>query len=111
MTIIVANARTYRGDGIYVGRRHPRFKASPLANPYRVGTGMSRTLAATLYEKWLDDQMKSDTPARREIMRLVELYKRNGAMTLICWCAPLMCHGHYVAEVMGQLSRDGVGDA
>ena len=97
--IKVVNKRTYKGPGEYIGR------PSSLGNPYshqentiaqfKVAT---RDDSIDKYDIWLDEQLKSDTAAKREFDRLVEIYKNTGELTLVCWCDPLRCHGHSIKK-------------
>lgn len=93
--ITVASIRTTRA-GEYIGRRMPRQRlaGSPLGNPFPVPQ-FSREEALERYQDWLADQLQRDTPARREFDRLVAL-ARAGDLTLLCWCAPLACHGDII---------------
>ena len=68
----------------------------PLAD-FKVDT---RDEAIDLYREWLIDHIQADTPQRRELYRLVEIYERTGSLTLICCCAPKRCHGQVIAEVI-----------
>ncbi len=98
MTINVVNKKSHKptSSDWYIGR------PSPLGNPFTHLTG--RTLAQYVcatrdeairrYEDWLDEQLASNALVREEFKALVE-YAREGDVTnLVCWCAPLACHGH-----------------
>ena len=64
----------------YIGR------SSPLGNPFIIGRDGTRNDVVAKYRQWLWQQMQSDP----SILRLVaELEGRD----LVCWCAPLPCHG------------------
>ncbi len=101
--IEVVNKRSGRG-GVYIGR------PSPLGNPFthlearsraevRVG---SRAEAIARYGSWLDEQLAAATPARAVYERLLS-QARRGDLTLVCWCAPLSCHGDVLKA---RLERD-----
>lgn len=92
--ITVANIRTHQ-DGVYIGRRMPGRDGSPLGNPYRLAPGALRADVIAKYETWLDMQLSSDTPARRAFDQLVAA-ARHGDLVLLCWCAPLECHGDVI---------------
>lgn len=67
--------------------------------------GMERGAALARYRTWLAHQMRlENSPARAEIWRLVEL-ARTGDVTLLCWCAPLPCHGDVVKQVVEDCIR------
>ena len=99
--IEVANKKTHRGEGIYIGR------PSPLGNPFthRPGTLAevvvgSRDEAVDRYRDWLRKQWQAGGPARAELLRLARIYKDTGQLTLVCWCHPERCHGDVLAEVI-----------
>lgn len=100
MSITVANIRTTK-DGVYIGRRMPRQRldGSPLANPYKLDPGDTREAIINVYRGWLSKRLSSDTPQEREIERLTEL-ARHGDLVLLCWCAPLSCHGDVVKAII-----------
>lgn len=102
MLITVANVRTTK-DGVYIGRAMPRqgLKASPLGNPYRLDEGEDRSVPIEQYRRRLLAFLQHDTAERREIERLTEL-ARAGDLVLLCWCAPLACHGDVVKEIIEQ---------
>ena len=100
-SIRVVNKRTHKGEGVYIGR------PSVLGNPFSHLSGTladfkvdTRDEAIDLYREWLIDHIQADTPQRRELYRLVEIYERTGSLTLICCCAPKRCHGQVIAEVI-----------
>jgi len=88
-------------DGEYIGRAMPRMgiKASPLGNPYRLDEGVDRAVPIKQYERRLRVLLQQDTAERREIERLTEL-ARHGDLVLLCWCAPLSCHGDVVKTII-----------
>lgn len=100
--IEILNARLAKPlpeDAIYIGRAHPRFgRGSPLGNPFRVSPALSREEAVKKYRARLNEQWLRPGPVRDELLRLIDLYKRDGRLQLICWCAPEACHGDVVAE-------------
>lgn len=105
--IAVKNIRHTR-DGVYVGRwnSHYRLQSSPLANPYKLAPGGSREPIIDRYARWLDAQLASDTRARREFDRLVEM-ARVGDVTLLCWCAPAACHADVIkARIVAALAAE-----
>lgn len=105
MTITVANIR-HTKKGVYIGRAMPRqgLKASPLGNPYKLLKDCPRWVPIAQFQEWLEWQMENDSPARREIERLTEM-ARQGDLVLLCWCAPLSCHGDVVkAEIERRLA-------
>ena len=92
--ITVANVRTAT-NGVYIGRAMPGRAGSPLGNPYKLKSGAQRGAVIAQYEVWLDVQLSSDTPAHRAFDALIEA-ARHGDLVLLCWCAPLECHGDVI---------------
>ena len=92
--ITVANIRTNQ-DGVYIGRRMPGRNGSPLGNPYTLTPRTARAAVIAEYEAWLDVQLSSGTRVRRAFDQLVEA-ARHGDLVLLCWCAPLECHGDVI---------------
>lgn len=69
--------------GIYIGR------PSKFGNPFVIGVDGTRAQVIAKYRKWLLGQPNLVAAARRE------LAGRN----LVCWCAPLACHGDVLLEI------------
>jgi hypothetical protein len=93
--ITVASKRT-GGRGEYIGR------PSPLGNPFVIGRDGDRDTVVDKYHAWLVGLWNSNSnhPACSELIRLYELHKQQGELTLVCWCAPQRCHGDVVKEVI-----------
>lgn len=91
--IEVLNKRS-GAKGLYIGR------PSVLGNPFSIGADGSRKEVIEKYEAWLRDQWRKGTPAKAELIRLAKLYKAGQPLSLVCWCAPLPCHGHVLARAI-----------
>lgn len=103
--ITVVNVRhDRRPEIIYVGRRVRGRAGSPLGNPFKVGEYED---PIGRYELWLEEQLQRDTPARREIERLVALHQAGVPLLLGCWCAPAPCHGDVIKATIERLARAG----
>ncbi|BCM87658.1 DUF4326 domain-containing protein [Methylobacterium indicum] len=73
----VLNRRTGTHDGaIYIGR------GSKWGNPFVIGKNGTRAEVIAKYGRWLADQ-------HHLLRSLDELRDRD----LLCWCAPMACHG------------------
>lgn len=93
--IRVENKRKYSGPGEYVGR------PSTLGNPYSERIH-GRDGCIKMYKTWFKGQISSG-PGRRELDRLTEIARKRD-LVLICWCAPLACHGDVIkAEIERRL--------
>jgi hypothetical protein len=79
--------------GVYVGR------PTPLGNPLRLEREDRREEVVARYAAWLEGELHR---GNREVARaLEELYrrlKRQGTLTLLCFCAPRRCHAEVIAE-------------
>lgn len=103
--IKVMNKHNYSGDGIEIcrpsvfGNDWSHLKNSRAK--YHVKT---RREAIDRWEEWFDEQPE-DSPVKQEFRKLVEKYKREGELTLICFCVPLECHGHVLARKIDEVVR------
>lgn len=79
----VENKRFYHGPGIYVGR------PSKFGNPIKIrrDTIEDRSECLSEYIEYVYDHQEIVTWAREELKDA----------TLICWCAPKLCHAHVLA--------------
>jgi hypothetical protein len=78
-------------DAVYIGRRNARYRlpASKWANPFSVRREADREAVIATYERWLQLQ-------RHLVDALPELAERD----LVCWCAPLPCHGDALLRLL-----------
>ncbi|MFI5269885.1 MAG: DUF4326 domain-containing protein [Chloroflexota bacterium] len=70
--------------------RRYRLRASKWANPFAIKREADRETAIASYERWLRLQ-----PHLRGA-----LHELNGR-DLVCWCAPLSCHGDVLLRLAG----------
>lgn len=83
---------------VYIGR------PSPLGNPFVIGPDGDRNEVVAKYRTWLNDQMVVqrktgvESPALKELNRIYWLNEKYDVIRLVCWCAPLACHGSVIAE-------------
>lgn len=78
----VLNKRVSQG-GTYIGR------PSKFGNPFVIGQHGSRADVIARYETWLLSQPALVEAAKRELR----------GKSLVCWCAPLACHGDVLLRV------------
>jgi len=99
--IRVENKKTYRGDGIYIGR------PSLLGNPYVIGRDGTRDEVLEGYRAWLWRQIKLRGEVYRELQRLAAKAKDDD-LVLICWCKQpdrqIACHGDSVKRAVEWLN-------
>ncbi len=93
-------------DVVYVGRRFSKWKAHPLANPFRIATDDRDTRIACVqaYRHWLMTRPNLG----RELERLWQA-TRNGALPLACWCVPKACHATILADALSAYVREKHG--
>jgi Domain of unknown function (DUF4326) len=104
--IHIENKKTYRGDGIYVGRKMPGLPGSVLGNPFRIGRDGTRAKVIAKYRRWLWAQIKLKKEAYVELRRIAEL-SRQGDVTLVCGCAPELCHATVIERSVEYLNAIG----
>ena len=96
MHVAVANKRrlaTDKAPAIYIGR------PSPLGNPFKMSKAIGREKMIEHYAAWLDAQLaEPDSAASGEMARLRLILAERGELILVCWCAPLPCHGDAIRE-------------
>ena len=79
--------------GVYVGR------PTPLGNPFRLLREEDRDQVVARYAVWLEEELRQGNPAvTRALEELYRRLKRQGALTLLCFCAPRRCHAEVIAE-------------
>ena len=99
----VLNKRHNRSySGVYIGR------PSIFGNPFIIGADGNREEVIEKYRQWVKREMSFaeetevikrtgyEVPTRLQIKE--ELKGRN----LICWCAPLPCHGDILLQIANE---------
>ena len=66
-------------------------RPSVLGNPFPTSPTRNRQQSIKLYDAWLVEQLKTDTPQRQEIERLAILATKE-EYDILCYCMPLDCH-------------------
>lgn len=89
--IKVVNKRSGE-PGVYIGR------PSLLGNPFVIGKHGNREEVVEKYKEFFYDQLGKSRPFADEIDRITNIYRTTGALTLICWCAPELCHGDVIRD-------------
>lgn len=75
-------------------------RPGPLGNPYPLTNESERAEAIRLYERWLWNQIHSDTPQLAEIKRIIKALREGGKVALSCVCAPRACHAEIVKKAV-----------
>ncbi len=72
-------------DKVYIGR------GSIWGNRYVIGKDGDRNEVIGMYKEWFLDKIENDAEFRKETWKLK-------GKALVCYCAPLLCHGNIIAE-------------
>ena len=109
MKINIGNIKN--GDkGIYCGRAYGKYPASPLGNPFKPknDSDEERHRVCMQYDiwfvkntKWEDFDEAQGNPIFEELNKIYKELKTNGEVTLLCWCAPKLCHCVTIKEYIG----------
>jgi hypothetical protein len=100
-------------DKLYIGRtnRYYNLKDSPLANPFNIGSKFTRESSIENYKYWLFNSYKNKTaPSYKELIRLLNLYKENKNLKLVCWCAPKVCHGDIIKQFLDWMVINNINE-
>lgn len=110
-SIKVVNKKTLTPElgftDIYIGR------PSALGNPYKINSENTKETRIEAYHRWLWNQIKwSKEPdlnhsAFNELIRIAKLVKSGKNIRLVCWCAPLGCHGDIIVRAVNWLIAEG----
>lgn len=105
--ITIVNRKTFSGASEYIGRPMRGLAGSPLANQYKViphGPFTRDESVLTLYRRWLWNEIRTESHAYRELLRLSQLARKQ-ELILSCWCAPQLCHGTIIKSAIEYLIR------
>ena len=83
---------------VYIGR------PSALGSPFPVGPGCSRAQSIASYRVWARAQFALPGPFRSEVLALAARVRTGHHLVLVCWCAPLPCHGCVLATAVRRLA-------
>lgn len=72
---------------VYIGR------PSIFGNPYRIGKSMTRETVIGLYRNYFKMRLRTDPDFKKAVDSLK-------GKDLVCWCAPLSCHGDVIVEYL-----------
>lgn len=99
---MISVVNKYKGGvGIYIGRSHnPRFD-SPLGNPFPLLKEEDRDYVIELYRNYIYKKIaEGDERIVKELKRIQTLHRKNHIVNLVCYCAPLRCHGDIIKEIV-----------
>ena len=86
--------------GAYVGR------PTPLGNPFRLEREDQREEVVARYATWLEEELRQgNRGVARALEELYRRLKRQGTLTLLCFCAPKRCHAEVIAEHLRRMAE------
>jgi hypothetical protein len=87
------------GD-VYIGRYNARYGlvASPFANPFPITASQDRDVVLEKYDEYIRGRISREMPLKIHLISLAD------ADRLVCWCAPLPCHGDILVKIMKELN-------
>lgn len=93
--LVTIGNKHHNDSGEYIGR------GSPLSNPFTIGS-YTREEAVYSYDNWLHDQIErvQDPAVIAEMDRLAHILLDTKRLTLVCYCAPKLCHGNIIRDVL-----------
>ena len=88
-------------NDVYIGR------GSPLGNPFSWHPNVDskfrvtdRTEAINKYVEYANWAKMNDPAFRAVLDRLIEMTLRHEPVNLVCFCAPKICHGNVLKEII-----------
>ena len=95
--VVKRGAQTPRGTDIFIGR------PGRFGNPFVLGKDGDRAQVITKFEAWLAQRPGILADLRALVMDMS--YRESGVsaspVRLVCYCAPLACHGDiYIRELL-----------
>lgn len=105
MAILVVSKHKYQptDHDFYIGR------GSPLGNPFThlrshskaIYHCLTRDEAIGRYRPWIKEQIETKAPGVNELLqKILESVIAGNDVQLVCFCAPLSCHGDIIREII-----------
>lgn len=104
MGIYVVNKKSFKGEGIYIGRG----RGSVLGNPFEMESEADREKVIAEYRVWLWERVKERGKVFRELVRIKKLTEKE-EVYLVCWCKPKACHGDVIKSCVEWMIRENIG--
>ena len=79
---------------VYIGR------PSPLGNIFEIGRNGSRGEVIEKYRAWIKHESAHEGKVHEELNRIIDLATQYKDVELICFCAPLPCHGDIIKQIV-----------
>lgn len=95
---------------VYIGRTNRYSKKAILGNPYSHMKGTlaeflvpDRNSAVSAYEDWILQKIDNkDIEVLTALNEILHIHETYGFVNLVCWCAPLSCHGDVLKKILEQ---------
>jgi len=71
-------------------------RKSILGNPFYMSLESQRNYVCDKYEEYFQNQVENNAKFKKELDRLILLYKKHGELNLFCWCYPKRCHAETI---------------
>ena len=81
-------------------------RASILGNPFFMKSESERDEVCDKYEAYFNRKFETDDAFRKEILRLVSIYKKYKRLRLFCWCYPKRCHSMYIKSKLEDIIKN-----
>lgn len=94
--ITVVNCRTHKRCEWDVRIHRPDI----LGNPYRMRCEEERAVVIERFREYAQRMMADDTEFRRRVRCLARWHRAGRELHLVCFCAPLPCHGDVLKELI-----------
>jgi len=97
MQIVILNKR----DGHKHDPENGHFsvdRSSPLGNPFELDNEDQRDNVCDLYDKHFHSGMLLETKVLDYLTKIQYHLITHGVVYLLCWCAPLRCHGNAIRD-------------
>ena len=97
--IQIVSKKHYKGPGFYIGRALAlhSIKASILQSPFKITKYVDREESIDRYRVYFEERMETSCDFRATVKALAHIAVKD-MLTLICWCAPLNCHGSVIRD-------------
>ena len=105
-TIKVVNVNSFderKVDGEVINIMRP----SILGNPFNMSSEDEREISVRKYYHYLREEFKKKEEVYQELIKIVEKLKSGKDVYLVCYCAPMLCHGDVIVNaVMGIIEHE-----
>ena len=92
----ILNRRNYgASDPAWYSNAVPITRKTPFGNPFEIGKHGDRAEVIEKFRHYFYHRIKTDEQFKKDVLQLRGKH-------LLCWCAPLPCHGEVIREWLEQ---------